>query len=159
MNDDDVLRVKDPRDKWIPIYFVMFFAVIVCLDSIFVYIAISTQTGVVTENAYKKGLNYNELLDKAKAQPDIKQTVTYNNGVLRWQLADKHGQPLTNVIVNAKIIRTVHDGLDFEITLNHIGDGVYEGALKLPMDGRWLAKLSGKWKNKQYQIAHEFMAK
>ena len=156
---NDEPRVKDPRDKWIPIYFVMFFAVIICLDSIFVYIAISTQTGVVTEHAYKKGLSYNEVLDKAKAQPNINQTATYQDGVLRWQLSDKDGRPLTNVSVNAKIIRAVHDGVDFEITLNHVGGGIYEATPTLPMNGLWLAKLSGKWNNQHYQTAHEFMVK
>ena len=154
----DAERVKDPRDKWIPIYFVMFFVVVACLDSIFVYIAVSTQTGVVTERPYEKGLAYNETLNKAKSQPDIKQSVTYQNGLLRWALADKDGKPLDNVRVRASIIRAVHDGYDFDIVLAHMGGGIYEAIPDLPMNGLWRAKLSGTWDNKQYQTTHEFIA-
>ena len=77
---------KDPRDKWIPMYFVAFFAVIALLDGIFVYTAISTQTGVVTEQPYEKGLAYNEVLEKAKTQPELEHKVSYQNGALRWAL-------------------------------------------------------------------------
>lgn len=155
---DAAVGAKDSGGKWVLTCFVMFFAVIVCLDSIFVYIAISTQTGVVMDQPYERGLAYNETLDKAKTQPDINQRVTYENGVLRWQLMDKDDQPLTDVVVHAKIIRSVHDGYDFDITLSHIGDGIYEATPDLPMNGLWRAKLSGTWNNKQYQTTHEFMA-
>jgi len=56
------------RDRIIPLYFVAFFVVIAIFDGIFVYLATSTHSGVVTENAYQKGLNYNQYIDAYNQQ-------------------------------------------------------------------------------------------
>ena len=151
--------VKDPRDKWILIYFVMFFAVIAILDSIFVYLAVSTHTGVVTDQAYERGLAFDELVEKAESQPAIVQNVEYKDGVLRWVLSDEENMPIENAEVNAKIVRPVHGGHDFDIRLQYIGEGMYESALDLPLKGAWRAKLSSKWDNGQYQTTYDFLAK
>lgn len=145
---------KDPRDKWIPYYFVAFFAVIALLDGFFVYKAISTQTGVVTENSYEKGLDYNHVIEAAKAQPDMKNTITYEDGTLTWQL------PIEDATASAFIVRPIQDGHDFEITLQHFGNGVYKASPDLPMKGLWTARLSAKWdQNKQFRATHDFIVK
>ena len=73
-------------DKWIPWYFVAFFVVLAILDGIFVTIAATTHTGVITENAYQKGLDYNEVVAASEEQDEIgwvgnigfeKSTVTF----------------------------------------------------------------------------------
>ena len=145
--------VKDPRDKWIPRYFVIFFAVIAVLDGIFVYMAVSTQTGVVTEQPYEKGLAFNETLEKAKAQPQLEHKVYYKKGVLRWTL------PIENASVSASIVRPVQDGYDFEIMLAHMGGGVYEARPETPLQGLWTAKLKATWDNEQFQASHDFIVK
>lgn len=151
-------HIPHPKDKWIPWYFVIFFAVIAILDGVFVYMAVSTQTGLVTEQAYEKGLAFDDILATARSQPDIQQDISYIGGVLRWKMAEKEGRPITNAAVSAQIIRPVQDGHDFAITLEHKGKGVYEATPTLPLPGLWQAKLSGKWNNKQYQRAYEFIA-
>jgi len=60
------------KDKLIPWYFVIFFLVLFIVDGIFVYLATSTHTGVVTENAYEKGLRYNEVIERARAAEKAK---------------------------------------------------------------------------------------
>ncbi len=145
--------------RFVAICFILFFGVIVVVNAIFAYMAISTQTGVVTKNSYEKGLAYNELLEKAKLQPKLSQKLSYNDGVLRWALADEGGAPLVDAVVNAKIIRPVQDGYDFNIELNHNGGGIYEAELSLPLKGLWEARLSSKWNNKQYQATQKFIAK
>ena len=57
----------------IPLYFVMFFITLAILDSFFVYIALSTHNGVVTENAYEKGLNYNRTIEQAETAKKLNQ--------------------------------------------------------------------------------------
>lgn len=149
---------KHAKDKWIPWYFVAFFAVIALLDGIFVYIAVNTHTGVVTEQAYEKGLAFNETLDKAKAQPELNEAVSYKSGILRWKLADNRGHPITNAAASAKIIRPVQEGHDFDINLTHKGNGIYEAVPTLPLPGLWTAKLSSTWNDKHYQTTHQFIA-
>lgn len=146
-------RPKDPRDKWIPRYFVIFFAVIALLDGIFVYIAVSTQTGMVVKDPYKKGLAFNETLEKAKKQPMLENKVSYKDGTLRWVL------PIENASVTANIKRPVQEGYDFKITFTHTGSGVYEARPKIPLPGAWRANLSAKWGAEQFQASHDFIAK
>lgn len=57
-----------PSDKWIPWYIVLFFVGITCVLATFTWIALSTHTGTVTDDAYKKGLAYNETIHQADAQ-------------------------------------------------------------------------------------------
>jgi nitrogen fixation protein FixH len=44
-----------------------FFAIFSSVNAFFVYKALSTNTGVVVENAFEQGLNYNDIIAKAKA--------------------------------------------------------------------------------------------
>ena len=150
-------RPKNPKDKWIPWYFVIFFAVIATLDGIFVYLAVSTQTGVVTERAYEKGLAYNETLERARTQPSLQQKARYNEGVLRWTLATKDGAPITDAHVTAHIKRPVQDGYDFDITLSHLGNGLYEAEINPPMQGLWVARLNSAWDKQTYQTSLKFI--
>ncbi len=143
--------VKDPRDKWIPRYFVIFFVVIALLDGFFVYMAVSTQTGVVVKQPYQKGLAFNDTLEKARTQPDLKHSVSYSDGVLRWAL------PMEEASVVAHIIRPVQDGHDFNIKLTHTGGGVYEAKPEMPLPGVWTAKLKATWNNNTFQTSHDLM--
>lgn len=43
-----------------------FFLVVASVDAFFIYKALSTHSGVVAENAYEIGLNYNDVIAEAK---------------------------------------------------------------------------------------------
>ncbi len=156
---ENTISKKPTGGRFVALCFVLFFGVIVVVNMVFLYMAIKTQPGVVAKNTYEKGLAYDELIDKAKSQPKIKQDVSYSNGVLRWSLVDEDGTPLVNAAVNVKIIRPVQNGYDFDIKLEHSGGGIYEVELSLPLKGLWEARLSSKWNNKQYQTTYQFIAK
>lgn len=56
-----------PKDgKRVLLAFIAFFIVFASVDAFFVYKAISTLPGVVSENAYEIGLNYNKIIAEAK---------------------------------------------------------------------------------------------
>lgn len=145
------------KGNWVFWSFFAFFITIASLDAIFCYVAIRTNPGVIIENSYEKGLAYNQSLEKAKSQPQWQQKATYKKGVLRWHLSTKNNNSITAAVVKAHIIRPISNGYDFDVVLEHKGNGVYEAILNLPLQGRWIAKMSGTWNNKQYQISYEFM--
>lgn len=136
--------IKNPKDKWIPWYFVWFFAVIVLLDGTFVYIAISTQTGLVTDNPYEKGLAYNKILDEARDQPEIHDKISFKDGVLRWDLNN-----IRTARAKVLFVRDVQDGYDFSEDMVYSG-GVYQTKPNFPLKGQWTAKLSATWDNQNY---------
>lgn len=150
-------KKRNPKDKWILICFLAFFGVIFIVNGVFIYTAIRTQPGLVTDNPYEKGLNFNKIIQKQKNQPSLKDKVSVTNDILRWQLRDKNGKKITNADVTAHIIRPVQEGYDFHVPLTHKGNGVYEAKLDLPLDGLWSVKLESQWDNKQYKTTHQFI--
>jgi len=137
------------KDKMIPWYFVIFFLVVAILDGIFVYTAITTQTGVITDKAYEKGIAYNKILNKAEAQPDIKNHITFDNGILSWTLDD-----LESANVEVKFVRPVQDGHDFTATMVYT-NGSYEIKPQFPLKGRWNAQFRATWgDNQSYHKTH-----
>jgi nitrogen fixation protein FixH len=54
------------RDRIIPWYFVMAFMVVFAVNGVFVYTAIHTNHGVVTENAYEKGLKFDHIVAEVR---------------------------------------------------------------------------------------------
>lgn len=58
---------KTPNDNIrIPLYFIAAFLVVFVVNGFFVYQAINTNHGVVTENAYEKGLDYNRIVKEVR---------------------------------------------------------------------------------------------
>ena len=64
INDDAHTSKKDGRNFLIIL--VSFFVCFITVDAFFIYKALSTHTGVVIENAYEVGLNYNDILEEAR---------------------------------------------------------------------------------------------
>lgn len=141
------------RDKWIPWYFVAFFAVLAVMDGIFVYLATNTHTGVVTEQAYDRGLNYNETVEAAEAQAALgwQGAISYSsNGILTFDLS-ANDAPLVGAEVVAEFTRPTHNGVDFSIPLVDLYNGRYQALVDFPLDGVWDARVFVTWKQQQYQ--------
>lgn len=154
-----IARLFDPeKGTWVLLSFIAFFSVVVVVNTVFITTALSTHSGVVTDQPYEKGLAYNDILEAAKSQPSIVQFASYEEGVLRWSLVDDSGQPL-DAEVHARIMRPVEDGQDFDIPMVRVALGVYEADLDLPMEGRWEAQLKAKWQSQQYRTRLSFIAK
>jgi nitrogen fixation protein FixH len=67
MNSDSISGVIPRKDgRKVLMAFLAFFVVFASVDAFFVYKAISTLPGVVSENAYEIGLNYNKIIAEAK---------------------------------------------------------------------------------------------
>lgn len=148
------------NDRWIPWYFVAFFLVIAILDGIFVTIAIKTQRGVVTENAYEKGLAYNSILQKAAKQKNLglNQRAKYKNGLLSWYIHDKNGEPIQNAEVTANFFRPVQSGHDFKVELKQTSSGVFEARPAFPLPGAWTVTLEARWQSSRYETTIDLIA-
>ena len=70
---------KTPKNgQFILLCFLGFFGFIGAVDAYFVYTALATNTGMVTEQPYEKGLAYNDILNKAKHQPEMMHNIYYS---------------------------------------------------------------------------------
>ncbi len=142
------------------LWFLAFFGVIVAVDTVFVTIAIRTQTGVVAEHAYERGLAYNGVLDDAKRQKDeglAGQIDLVAGKTINFRLSDRIGKPLSGATVKAHIIRSVQQGHDFDISLTDKGNGIYQAGVTFPMQGLWNIDIEAVWQGHPYYISQSIM--
>ncbi len=149
-----------PIDKWIPWLVVLFFLTFMSVDAVMVTMAIRTNTGVVTEQAYEKGLEYNRTIEAASAQQKLgwKDNISLDGHALRYTLQDKHGNFPTGAEVKAKISRPTQDGYDFEVPLQRINDSTYGTDVSFPMPGAWNVRIFVKWPDRDYQSSESVLA-
>lgn len=142
------------RDAWIPWYFVAFFVVLALLDGIFVYLATSTNPGVVTQKAYTKGKDYNEVIASSEDQTKRgwNADVSLEGTILSFTLVDKNGIPLSGAKVLARFRRPTEANQDFQVSLLSQGNGLYIADVKTPEAGLWDITFFASWNNKPYQM-------
>ena len=151
--------IKELKGSTVLIWFVAFFGIITLVNSVFIYTALHTHSGLVTENPYEEGLAYNERLDDIRHQPALDAHMSYEEGVFFWQVRDETGAPLDNAEVSAIVTRPVQSHNNYELALTPSGNGVYTTALDLPYKGNWKVELNAKWDNQHYQKTYRFTAK
>lgn len=124
-----------PRIFW---YFAAFFAFIATVDAILVTLAVNSQTGMVTDHPYERGLAYNKTIEAANAQQslgwqmEIKLTPQKLN--ILWK--DKAGKPITTGKVYAVLRRPTQEKLDQQMHLHAKADS-WETEVELSAKGLW----------------------
>ncbi|MBK9078241.1 MAG: FixH family protein [Hyphomicrobium sp.] len=124
---------------------VSFFAVVTAVDSIMMYQAVSTFGGLETNDAYRKGLNYNERIATLAAQEQMgwTESVTLEQpaGALAAVYKDQNGQPVEGLLVSATLKRPATDAFDRQVDLLPKGEGRYEVALPDLGKGAWAVEV------------------
>lgn len=128
--------------KRILVWFVGFFLVVFTANGIMTYFALKTWTGLTTEDAYVKGLNYNQELNNASAQQqsgweiDISGKPEFTEGRIEITII-RPEESLPPIGVTASFVRAVQEGYDQEVSLSHNGNGIYGAPVNLPLSGQW----------------------
>lgn len=121
------------------IAFVSFFAAFIFVDIVFVVLAVRTYTGVVTEQAYEKGLSYNRIIKEAKEQVGRGWVgkISVKEGVLSIHLKDRSGVSIGKRDVRVLFINPRNARDDFSRPLFEQTFGVYTAVLPTSIKGRW----------------------
>jgi len=155
-----------PSDRWIPWYFVAFFVGLALISSVFVYLAVTTHTGVVTQQAYEKGLNYNATIaasEKGQAlgwQGAAKFTPVSSAtaGMVSLTVATEN-EALVGATVTASVSRPTQDGYDFTLTLQEQEKGTYRADVIFPLAGQWDMRFFVKRGVSEHQLSERFIVK
>ncbi|MGB0748064.1 MAG: FixH family protein [Magnetospiraceae bacterium] len=140
--------VKRPRGWWYPWIFVAFFAVVISVNGVMIFLAVDTFPGLETEKHYVQGLNYNEALHAMERQEKLGWTAEFafetegdKKALLALEMRGPDGAPLDDLSVRAILQRPVGEEQEDEIMLTPQGEGRYtaENAFSLP--GQWTVKI------------------
>jgi len=125
--------------------FVSFFVVVIAVEAIFITLALSTHTGVVSKQPYRKGLHYNERIAFARTQEKLgwreTLTVSKNKRTLTLALKDQYGKPVLGLKLSGKIGRPVTMTQDRILAFSSAGKGSYSARMPEKMAGAYIADL------------------
>lgn len=149
-----------PSDRLIPWYIAVFFVAFTGLLVWFAWFSIQGYQGVITKDAYKKGLAYNTVIEKAERQESLgwEGAIAFSSiqglrGTITFTLKDRAGAPIHGAQVKARFIRPTLAGYDTDIILSESASGVYEGEVTLAWPGVWNAHISASHNGQNFQQA------
>lgn len=120
-----------------------FFAVVFLANGAFVWLALTSWTGIDTENAYVEGLNYDETLRRAARQRALGWRLEHvlagdrAGRRLEVRLSDRDGFPVGGVEVGAELRRPTHQAEDVRLTLGADGEGRFRSDAFALAPGQW----------------------
>lgn len=128
---------------------IAFFGVIFAVNGVFLVSALTTHTGIVSKQPYRKGLDYNKRIAAAALQQKTGWTHTvsldHKQGIARFVLADKHGRPVSGLAVQGFLGRPSTEQHDTQLTLRETATpGTYSAHVGTLAPGNWLLQLEAR---------------
>ncbi len=148
-----------PSDRWIPwLLFGLPFVVVLAVNAALVYFAVSTHSGLVTDQAYERGLAYNRYLANADAVAGYAGKLALDRGALVFDLTDPHGARVAGASATAEIVRPTQSGFDFSVPLVETGPGRYEAHPAFPRSGLWTIRITATWQTHTFRMTQDVVA-
>lgn len=156
---------KKITGKMVLLWMVCFFGVIIAVNSVFMYLALNTWPGLTTEDAYKKGLAYNQTLDAAARQSAMGwvSTVKVEPGTgadktITINMIGQSNTPLSGLVVTATVERAVGTPETQIIPISENAPGIYSGIFKAPKQGRWITEITATGPNNaSFRMKHQVL--
>ncbi len=140
-----VTKVHILTGRHVALTFAGFFAIVFAVNIYFVKVALSTHTGVVANEPYRKGLKYNERIAASERQDGLRWnsaiTLSADGQRLIVQLHDETGNAVRGLDVSAMIGRAATTREDAALSLSETELGQYEAALNLAGEGGYVASI------------------
>jgi nitrogen fixation protein FixH len=117
-----------------------FFGVMFFANGVFVYYALDTFNGLATQNAYRKGLSYNDRIaaQAAQAKRGWQPALRYEADRRRLMLEvnDSDGKPVAGLRVAGMVRRPATDRADRTLEMHEIAPALYAAEMDLA-PGQW----------------------
>ena len=121
--------------------FLTFFATVFAVNGAMIYSALSTHTGLVANEPYRRGLRYNERIAADERQARLGWTDKIDvgrDGRVGVVLADSGGRPVSGLKMEAILGRPATNRHDVRLTLAEAAPGRYEAQTAPLAEGAWL---------------------
>lgn len=124
---------------------VAFFLVIFAVNGVMIYKAETTFGGLDTQDAYRKGLTYNDRIAAAEEQARLgwqdRTDFIAETRSIRVALTDRAGEAVPGLNVSAKLQRPTTSQFDHEISLSPTGANTYEASVADLEPGWWTVNI------------------
>ena len=156
---------KRDRGWWYPYIFIGMLGVVMIVNGAMAYFATSTFNGVITENAYEKGLTYNKTLAAARQQSELgwvvetvdKPAAAGHKTTVILTIKDKSGDGVEGLDVQALADRPNVTGADHRVAFAAQGKGVYSADVEFPEAGQWDFDILAARNDATYQVQRRFI--
>ena len=125
-----------------------FFAIVFGANVAFIWFATDSWTGLAAEESYRRGIDYNQVLERAVRQDALGWTADVgfqktgaNTGALTLRLVDSVGVEIEGRTIEASFRRPVIEGFDFTVPMAMAASGLYVAQVVLPSPGQWDVRL------------------
>jgi nitrogen fixation protein FixH len=127
--------------------FLVFFGAVFAVNGAMIYSALSTLTGLVANEPYRKGLHYNERIaaDERQARLGwIGKVDLGSDGRVAIALTDSAGLPISGLKIESLLGRPTTNRHDVRLILREVGPGRYEARTAPLPTGSWLISLEAR---------------
>jgi nitrogen fixation protein FixH len=136
------------RGSWIPWIFVAGMLTVVAANGALIFFAFHSWSGVSTQRAYERGIQYNRVLDAAAREDlvgwEISVAVTSATAhQLIIEARDRAGRPLDGISLVVELVRPLESLPALPLDMTAKGRGRYAGSLEaLPRAGQWDVRIA-----------------
>jgi nitrogen fixation protein FixH len=150
---------KQPN-VWIPSCFFGMFFVIFAANAAMVGVALDSWRGLVTTDAYDKGVAYQQAIEAEKREQALGWSVDLSvdspqpkRADVLISLTDDQGQPLDADRVRVGFVRPTQEGYDSLHTLTALGGGKFAKSVELPLKGLWELRIEAEKGADAYRVS------
>jgi nitrogen fixation protein FixH len=125
-----------------------FFGMVIAVNGVFIVLALNSWSGLSTDDAYRRGLTYNETLRQAEIQRALGWQVRTDlapraDGRVRLSVVftDRAEAPVEGLTIAGQLRRPSRESDDRPVELTRQGPGRYSTDLDLPLLGQWDLRL------------------
>lgn len=127
--------------------FLGFFGVIFAVNGYFLYSALSTYTGTVANEPYRKGLAYNARIAAGERQSELKWSDTIEivaDGTVSVTFTGPDNRLLDGLAVTGVLSRPSTSGFDHPLKFTEVEPGRYSAKAGKIDSGNWLATVEAR---------------
>ena len=145
------------RSPWI-IGWILMVVIFFTMNMIMIYLAQTNNPGLVVEDFYDRGQDYEQNMLKRQARnPGWQMVVEFPKKiepgepfVCRYSVTDKEGAPIDPNEVTFYAYRPSDARQDFHLPMQRVGQGLYEVEVSFALKGVWDTLVSAKWGEDEY---------
>jgi nitrogen fixation protein FixH len=147
------------KSPWVIAWIALVIAVL-GVNGVMVYLAVTTNPGLVVEDYYERGRTYERtMLSKGANDPgwvlraDIPEHIQAGERIaIRFFLVDKAGQPVTPQSVALFVYRPSDAAQDFNVAMTEEGPGRYLAHVSFPLVGVWDTLVAARNGEDEYHV-------